>query len=110
MTTFFKILQPFKNKYILAFLAFAILLLFVDHNDIFVQLDRKKQLNDLLVSKHFYENEIAKTKKQLSELQNNSAALEKYAREKFFMKKSNEDLFIVEEIPADSTKNASAKQ
>ena len=71
----------------LSLLAFAVLLLFVDHNDIFVQAKRKKQLNELLVSKQFYQNEIEKTRKQLSALQNNPEALEKYAREKFFMKK-----------------------
>lgn len=109
MNTLSKILQVLKNKYLLALIGFAVLLLFVDHNDIFVQMDRKKQLNDLILSKQFYENEIAKTQKQLSELQNSPAALEKYAREKFFMKKSNEDLFIVEE-ETDSAKNTTAKQ
>lgn len=109
MSAFSKVFQVIKNKYFLTLTAFAILLLFVDHNDIFVQLDRKRQLNDLLVSKQFYENEILKTKKQLAELQNNPIALEKYAREKFFMKKSNEDLFIITPIP-DSSKNIAAKQ
>lgn len=109
MSALSKVFQVIKNKYFLTLTAFAILLLFVDHNDIFVQLDRKRQLNDLLVSKQFYENEILKTKKQLAELQNNPIALEKYAREKFFMKKSNEDLFIITPIP-DSSKNIAAKQ
>ena len=109
MSTLSQILRLFKNKYLLALIAFTILLLFIDHNDIFVQINRKKQLNELLVSKQFYENEIAKTKKQLSELQNNPIALEKYAREKFFMKKSNEDLFIVE-AAKDSAKNTVVKQ
>jgi cell division protein DivIC len=85
----------FRNKYILALTVFAVLMLFIDHNDIFNQLDRKKQLNDLLASKKFYQQQIDQTKKDLADLQNNSAALEKYAREKFLLKKDNEDIFVV---------------
>jgi cell division protein DivIC len=85
----------FRNKYILALTVFAVLMLFIDHNDIFNQLDRTRQLNDLLASKKFYQQQIDQTKKNLADLQNNSAALEKYAREKFLLKRDNEDLFVV---------------
>lgn len=85
-----------KNKYLVAFISFTLLMLFFDRNDIFVQIDRKKQLNNLLASKKFYQDEIDKTRKELFDLQNNPAALEKYAREIFFMKRNNEDVFIVE--------------
>ncbi len=92
-----------RNKYLVSLLVFAIIILFMDHNNIFEQLDRKKQLNELQAGKKFYEAEIEKTEKELSDLQNNPAALEKYAREKFYMKKDNEDLFIVE-TPAKTAK------
>ncbi len=72
------------------------MMLFVDRNDIFVQRQRKKQLNELLESKKFYEAEIEKTKKSLSDLRDNPEALEKYARENYQMKKDNEDIFIVD--------------
>ncbi len=71
-------------------------MLFVDNNDIFIQLERKKELKQLKESKQFYQNEIAKTKQKLADLQSNSAAIEAYAREKFLMKRDNEDLFIVQ--------------
>ncbi len=71
-------------------------MLFVDHNDIFIQLQRKKDLMELHTSKKFYQNEIAKTKEELANLQSNSAAIEAYARENFLMKRDNEDLFIVQ--------------
>jgi cell division protein DivIC len=90
------IISVLSNKYLVALIAFALLMLFFDRNDVFVQIERKKELNDLLASKKFYELEIAKTKKELSDLQNNPAALEKYARENYFMKRDNEDVFIVE--------------
>jgi cell division protein FtsB len=89
------IVKIFRDKYVIALTAFIVLMLFIDHNDIFVQLDRRKQLDALLSSKQFYEKQIEETRKNLSDLQNNPAALEKYAREKFYLKKDNEDLFIV---------------
>ena len=98
-----KLLTVLRNKYVAALTAFIILMLFVDHNDIFVQLDRRRQLNELEASKRFYEQQIEQTKKNLSDLQNNSAALERYAREKYLLKRDNEDVFVV--VPAPPQKN-----
>ena len=102
------IITFFRNKYILTLTVFAVVMLFVDHNDIFNQLERKKQLNDLLASKKFYQQQIDQTKKNLSDLQNNSAALEKYAREKYLLKRDNEDLFVVN--APDNQKKSDDKQ
>ena len=102
------IITFFRNKYILTLTVFAVLMLFIDHNDIFNQLGRKKQLNDLLASKKFYQQQIDQTKKNLSDLQNNSAALEKYAREKYLLKRDNEDLFVVS--APNNQKNSEPKQ
>jgi cell division protein FtsB len=100
-----KLVNILRNKYIAALTGFVILMLFIDHNDIFVQLDRRRQLNELLASKRFYEQQIAQTKKNLSDLENNSAALERYAREKYLLKKDNEDVFVV--APAKPAKKIS---
>ncbi|WP_153795923.1 FtsB family cell division protein [Foetidibacter luteolus] len=97
------ILNILRNKYLLSLGAFAVMIVFIDRNDIFVQLDRKQQLKDLTESRDFYHREIEKTKKQLDDLQHNSAALEKYARENLYMKRDNEDVFIVEQ-PAQPVK------
>ena len=102
------IIKIFRNKYIIALLAFIVLMLFIDHNDIFMQMDRRRQLNDLLASKAYYEKQIEQTKKNLNDLQNNSATLEKYAREKFLLKRDNEDLFVVPS--AENQKKSAAKQ
>jgi len=102
------IITFFRNKYILTLTVFAVVMLFIDHNDIFNQLERKKQLNDLLASKKFYQQQIDQTKKNLSDLQNNSAALEKYAREKYLLKRDNEDLFVVN--APDNQKKSDNKQ
>lgn len=102
------IIKIFQNKYVIASVAFIVFMLFIDHNDIFMQLDRRRQLENLLISKHFYEQQIEQTRKNLSDLQNNPAALEKYAREKFLLKRDNEDLFVV--IPDSSQKISGYKQ
>jgi cell division protein FtsB len=102
------IINLFRSKYIIASTAFIFLMLFIDHNDIFVQLDRQRQLKALLISKNFYQQQIDQTKKNLSDLQNNSAALEKYAREKYLLKRDNEDLFVVS--PQENQKKLVYKQ
>jgi len=94
------IFSVLSNKYLLALGVFVVMLLFVNRNDIFVQWDRKRELKELNQSKAFYQAEIEKTRKQLADLQNNPAALEKYARENLFMKKDNEDVFIIEQPSA----------
>ena len=96
MQTARKVFNTLKNKYLIALIIFGVVIFFFDHNNIFEQLDRKKQLNELQASKKFYQDQILKTKTELADLQNNPAALEKYARENFFMKRDNEDLFIIE--------------
>lgn len=78
---------------------FAVIILFTDHNNLFEQEDRKQQLNELLKKQAYYEQKIEQTKKELAELQNNPIALEKYAREHFYMKKDNEDIFIADTPP-----------
>ena len=103
------IISLFRNKYILALTVFAILMLFIDRNDIFNQLQRKKQLNELLESKKYYQQQIEQTKKNLADLQNNAAALEKYAREKYLLKRDNEDVFVVDNEPG-KQKNSNDKQ
>lgn len=86
-----------RNKYLVALSVFLLWILFFDSRDMFGQLEKKKELNSLLESKKFYESEIAAAKKQLADIQNNAAALERIAREKYKMKKPSEDLFLVEE-------------
>ena len=75
--------------------------LFLDKNDFFTQLDRRKELKELQQSKLYYTTEIATERKELEGLKNNPAVLEKYAREKYLMKRDNEEIFLVPETPGD---------
>jgi cell division protein DivIC len=96
MKTASRVFKIISNKYIIATTAFVLMMLFFDDNNIFLQLDRKRQLNALLKSKAFYEAEIAKTQQTLKNLQSSPASVEKFARENFLMKRDNEDIFVVE--------------
>ena len=92
------------NKFVMAAAAFGLLLLFFDDNNLFVQLDRKRQLNELLDKKKYYEQKINTTHQQLSNLQSNPAAVEKFVRENYLMKRDNEDVFVVEPAQRSSDK------
>lgn len=91
-----RIFQIVSNKHVIALMTFVLMMLFFDDNNLFLQLDRKRQLNDLLKSKAFYEAAISNTRQTLSNLESSPASVEKFARENFLMKRDNEDLFVVE--------------
>ena len=86
-----------KNKFLLATIAFVVWMLFFDRNDVFTQGQRKRELRSLQESKEYYTTEIAKERKVSEELKSNPATIEKYAREKYLMKRDNEDIFLIEE-------------
>ncbi|MFI5155299.1 MAG: septum formation initiator family protein [Chitinophagales bacterium] len=87
-----------KNKYILTLLGFAIWILFIDDRDLITTHFRHKvELKKLEQSKKYYEDQIAATRAELDQLKSNPALLEKYAREKYLMKRDNEDLFLIRE-------------
>ncbi|MEO7959969.1 MAG: septum formation initiator family protein [Panacibacter sp.] len=90
-----KLTKIITNKYLLTGITFAIWMLFFDRNDLSLQLNRGKELNKLQQSEKVMDDLIADTRRELKLLKTNPATLEKYAREKYMMKKDNEDLFIV---------------
>ncbi len=86
-----------KSKYMIAAIAFMVWLVFFDHNDLFTQIERTQELKHLESGKRYYSEQIENIKVELSALENDSLSLEKVAREKYMMKKDNEDLFIIKE-------------
>jgi len=90
-----KIRNFFTNKYLVTGTAFALWMLFFDRNDVALQLKRIHELNKLQETEKVMDRQIADTKQELNQLKTNPETLEKYAREKYMMKKDNEDLFII---------------
>lgn len=88
------------NKYLLAGGFFVVWMLFFDQRDFFQQQVKRAELRKLEAKQRFYQLEIEKTKQELVDLQQNPAALEKFARERYLMKKDGEDIFIIEDSTA----------
>lgn len=86
-----------KNFYFITALVFVVWMLFFDSNDLLTQYRLNKKLNDLENEKAYFEEKIAEVKQDREELLSNKDLLEKFARENYFMKKENEDLFIIVE-------------
>ncbi len=90
-----RLLELLRNKYFLAVIAFAAWMLFFDKNDMIAQYEYLTEVNKLQHEKDFYQKETAMVKKDLQELDSNLNTAEKFAREKYFMKKDNEDVFVI---------------
>jgi cell division protein FtsB len=84
-----------KNKFFLTAIAFAIWMIFFDEKDLFTQREWRKDLTTLQESKKYFITEIAKERLASEELKSNPSAIEKFAREKYGMKRDDEDVFIV---------------
>lgn len=91
-----KIAPYLLNKYIASFVFLCIWILFFDEMDYFTQRERLEELQKLNQKKEYYIKEITTAKQELSDITNNDEALEKFAREKYLMKKDGEDVFIIE--------------
>ena len=84
-----------KNKFLLAAAFFLVWMLFFNEKDLFSELKKKNKLKELQKSEAHLSETIKETKEELSQLKSNARTIEKYAREKYLMKKDNEDLFIL---------------
>ena len=92
-----KLPKPLKNKYLILFLLFILWVVFIDDYNLIIQSKIKNTVDDLKIQKEFYISEIKSDSTELYKLQNDPAEQERFAREKFLMKKENEDIFIIRE-------------
>ena len=92
-----KLIDLVKNKFFLVSIAFLVWMLFFDKNDVNSQLEYRSQVNKLEAERDFYIKEISTAENDLQELTTNPEKLEKFARERYFMKKDNEDVYVVVE-------------
>ena len=87
--------RPFKNKYIITLVLFGFWIFFIDDYNLRQQYQLKKDIKNLEYQKAYYLSEIKKDSTELDQLRNNKKEQERFAREKFLMKKDNEDVFII---------------
>ncbi len=94
----------FTNTYVLVLTIFVIWMAFFDTNSLLIHRELQQEINKLEQQKDFLQKEIEKDKKLLNELKD-PKALEKYAREKYYMKKDNEEVFLIEYEDSTKVKN-----
>lgn len=94
----FKKLPPiFRNFYVVVGLCFLVWLTFLDSNDLIDRFSMGAKLRSLENEKEYYQKKIEEVEKDRKELMTNKELLEKFAREKYLMKKETEDVFIIQE-------------
>ncbi len=91
-----------RNKYLLTGTFFLVWMIFFNEKDFISDFKRKVKLKELQKSEQQLSLIIKETRQELGQLKNNARTIEKYAREKYLMKKDNEDLFII--LPKDANK------
>ena len=92
------------NKYLIVGILFIIWMLFFDQNSYLLHKELDGDIQKLEDDIEYYKNELAKQEDQLNNLEKNKDSYERLAREKYYMKKPNEDIFIIE-TKKDSTDN-----
>ena len=84
-----------SNKYVLVFLLFLVWMFFFDTNNWFIHEELDDDMDALEENIEYYKGEISEDKKFL-ETMKDSTEMEKFAREKYYLKKDNEDIYIIE--------------
>ncbi len=95
----FKIIS---NTYVLILLLFIVWMLFFDTNSYLIHKELDEDTKALEESKERFKNETLKDKEFIKKMED-SLEMEKFAREKYYLKKDNEEIFIIEN--EDSLKN-----
>jgi cell division protein FtsB len=89
------------NKYFLTTVAFVVWMIFFDSNNLLTRNRLQEKLDGLNMEKQFYLQEIKKDSTLTRQILTDSLALEKFARERYLMKKEQEDLYLVIDTTAD---------
>lgn len=90
----FKVYPYVRNKYWTTLFVFLVWMTFFDENNFISQVQNQLKLSELEADKEHYVSEIEQSAEDLKLLQNDKALLEKFARERYLMKKKDEDIFV----------------
>jgi cell division protein FtsB len=92
-----KILKYLRNFYFLSTLSFLFWVIFIDSNNLIVHFKLTKKLWELENQKEYFQEKKIQIQQERAELMSNSELLEKFARERYLMKKPTEDLYVIVE-------------
>lgn len=92
----FKFIQQYiLNKYVITIFLFLVWMIFFDKTSFLVIHELNGEINKYEEQLDYYKSEYEKNDKFYKKLMNNKSEKEKYARENYFMKKPNEEIFIL---------------
>lgn len=98
MKQFWKTIWPYaKNKYVLTLVGFTVWITFFSQYSLMERVQLAKNLNQLQEELIYYRQQIERDSARLHELTTDDDNLEKFAREQYYMKKPDEDVFVVVE-------------
>jgi cell division protein DivIC len=97
------------NRYVIVLLFFIIWMLFLDNTSYLLHRELNKEINELETNKKYYQDEINKDNNNIKKLQSMDH-VEQYAREKYYMKRDSEDIYIIEYEEEELRKKDSIKK
>lgn len=86
-----------RHKYLITLVLFAIFIGFFDENSLLRRAGYMREESRLRDEIERYRHEYEENTERLNELMVDSGAIERIAREKYFMKKPDEDIYVFEE-------------
>ncbi len=101
MTFLAPTLRVLRNFYFLTAVGFVVWMTVFDSNDLGKQYDMYHKWRELQAEKAYYESNIKLVQQDRAELLSSPALLEKFAREKYLMKRPGEDVFVLVPKAAD---------
>ena len=84
-----------SNKYLLITVLFIVWMFFFDTNSYLIHKELNKEIDGLQENTDYYQKEIENDKSFIEKMED-SAEMERFAREKYYLKKENEDIYIIE--------------
>src|SRR5690606_15231963 len=89
--------RKFLNKYLISGIVFIVWMLFFDQNSYMIHRELDKQIGELKHDRKSYSEKLEKEKARIEEMKSDSSEIERVARERHYLKKEDEDIFIIEE-------------
>jgi cell division protein FtsB len=96
LKTFFHVVKPYLNKYVVTVVVFLVFLVFVDENNLVRRVAYAKTVRELKKEIRHYRRMSDDSQRRLERLHSSNSELERVAREDYLMKKANEEVFVVE--------------
>jgi cell division protein FtsB len=85
---------PLRNRYFLALALFFAYMIFFDRHDLLTQIQLQRMVNKLESDRTYYEEKIEEEKREKQDMDVNQ---ERFARERYFMQRADEDVYIIVE-------------